>query len=184
VNQDLYGYGRSYYLIVTSIFLVLGLAGCSLAPKVASPELAANIQESAGLDRLFGLIPNPDLSPDQVVRIQLQALQNNDDEDRGIEITFRFASPGNRRTTGPLNRFTVMIKTGYHFMLNYRSARYEPIEIIGHKAQQRVILYDAQGNGIVYLFSLSKQVTGDCVGCWLTDSVIIERVLLTNQEPA
>jgi hypothetical protein len=45
--------------------------------------------------------PNAQLTPDQVFKIQLEALRTNDENDRGIEITFRFASPANKRSTGP-----------------------------------------------------------------------------------
>ena len=51
------------------------------------------------------LVPDPALTPEQVVRIQLEALRNNDAGDRGIAVAFRFASPGNRQNTGPLPRF-------------------------------------------------------------------------------
>ncbi len=45
--------------------------------------------------------PDPSLSPQDVVSIQIEALQNNDIpyEDRGIEVTFNFASPVNKRMT-------------------------------------------------------------------------------------
>ena len=47
--------------------------------------------------------PEPELTPNDVVRIQLLAMQQNDDNDFGIEVTFRFASPANKKQTGPLN---------------------------------------------------------------------------------
>ena len=37
--------------------------------------------------------PEPELKPNDVVRLQLLAMQQNDDSDFGIEVTFRFASP-------------------------------------------------------------------------------------------
>ena len=56
------------------------------------------------------LVPDPALSPGDVVRIQLEALRRNDEQDRGIAVAFRFASPANRTNTGPLSRFIAMIK--------------------------------------------------------------------------
>ena len=43
--------------------------------------------------------PDPSLSPQDVVSIQIEALRNNDIPyaDRGIEVTFNFASPANKR---------------------------------------------------------------------------------------
>ena len=63
--------------------------------------------------------PDPSLSPQDVVSIQIEALRNNDTpyEDRGIEVTFNFASPTNKRATGPLERFKVMVPTRFGPML-------------------------------------------------------------------
>jgi len=46
--------------------------------------------------------PSPNFSPQDVVKIQLDALQNNDllPKDFGIQVAYRFASPENRRNTG------------------------------------------------------------------------------------
>ena len=59
-------------------------------------------------DHLPQTKPDPSLSPQDVVSIQIEALRNNDTpyENRGIEVTFNFASPANKRITGPLERFT------------------------------------------------------------------------------
>ena len=56
--------------------------------------------------------PDPSLSPQDVVSIQIEALQHNDTPyvDRGIEVTFNFASPTNKRVTGPLERFKAMVR--------------------------------------------------------------------------
>ena len=55
--------------------------------------------------------PDPSLSPRDVVSIQIEALKNNDIpyKDRGIEVTFNFASPTNKRMTGPIERFKAMV---------------------------------------------------------------------------
>ncbi|MDH3252939.1 MAG: DUF4864 domain-containing protein, partial [Ignavibacteria bacterium] len=66
--------------------------------------------------------PDPSLSPQEVVKIQLHALKNNDEADNGIRIAFRFASPGNQAATGPLDRFIALLKgPSYGEMLNYVS---------------------------------------------------------------
>jgi hypothetical protein len=118
-----------------------------------------------------------------VVKIQVEALHFNDSNDRGIEITFRFASPGNKRFTGPLPRFTQMLRTPlYRSMLNHKSATYEPIKIDGAAANQLVTLVDLEGNSIVYLFTLSKQSEPPCPGCWMTDSVGVIAVKRSNYQ--
>ena len=64
-----------------------------------------------GANHLPQTEPHPALSPRDVVRIQIEALRKNDTpyENRGIEVTFNFASPANKRMTGPLERFKVMV---------------------------------------------------------------------------
>ena len=154
--------------VLATIFLSLTLTGCSL--DLSQP---AEVEEQA--DALDDRIePNPDLSPGEVIKIQVEALQNNDSQDKGIEITFRFASPANKRVTGPLNRFRRLVKNPpYSPMLNHKIAEYGPLEISGNKATQRVTIIEANGSATVYLFSLSKQSTSPCKGCWMTDSVTI-----------
>jgi hypothetical protein len=120
-----------------------------------------------------GKQPSPSLSPEEVVRIQLEALKANDASDNGIAITFRFASPGNKMITGPVDRFSDMVKSpGYAPMLNFRSATFEPLETDGQFAQQLVEIVDTQGTHWLYLFRLSKQQEGNLAGCWMTDGVL------------
>ncbi|MSV29914.1 MAG: hypothetical protein EXQ52_14390 [Bryobacterales bacterium] len=66
----------------------------------------------SGAAVLMGQDPGPALTPAEVVRTQITALRNNDKprKDAGIATAFRFASPGNRAATGPLDRFILMVK--------------------------------------------------------------------------
>ena len=56
------------------------------------------------------LKPSPLLKPNQVISIQLSALNNNDApyKNFGIQQTWEFAHPKNRKFTGPLKNFTKM----------------------------------------------------------------------------
>ena len=120
------------------------------------------------------LMPAPELSPEDVVRIQLEALRHNDDRNRGIEVAFRFASPTNRVHTGPLPRFIGMIRNGpYALMLDFRAVSYGPVKSNGTQARQRVILTDAT-TSVTYWFYLSRQSKAPYVDCWMTDAVFIE----------
>ncbi len=120
------------------------------------------------------LTPAPMLSPEDVVRIQLEALRHNDERNRGIEVAFRFASPANRVQTGPLPRFIGMIRNGpYALMLDFRAVSYGPVESNGTQARQRVILTDAT-TSVAYWFYLSRQSKDPYVDCWMTDAVFIE----------
>ena len=57
--------------------------------------------------------PNNSLEPHQVVKIQLRGLKYNDEpkKNNGIEQTWEFAHPFNKRYTGPLPKFINMIKS-------------------------------------------------------------------------
>jgi len=117
--------------------------------------------------------PTPEYAPQEVVRIVVDSLQNNDlDNDSGIVTVWRFASPGNRAFTGPLPRFTRMIKQGFPDMLNHAGARYESMEVSGDTAVQAVWLSDDSGREFGYAFQLSKQASGEFAGSWMTDAVI------------
>ncbi len=117
--------------------------------------------------------PSPKLTPAQVVSAQLAALKNNDDRDSGIRISFRFASPGNKAQTGPIERFIAMVKNpAYLPMINHQSVHPEPIEVNGSAARQIVTLVASHGKRTRYLFVLSKQKQPPCRGCWMTDAVV------------
>ncbi len=119
--------------------------------------------------------PDPSLSPQDVVRIQIEALRNNDIpyEDRGIEVTFNFASPANKRMTGPLELFKVMVRNPiYGPMINHRSAEYKNVRVEGDFAQIDVVLNSKEGEYLGYRFILSRQHGNQYEGSWMTDAVI------------
>jgi hypothetical protein len=117
--------------------------------------------------------PDPALGADAVVRIVMGALQQNDSKDRGIEVTFRFASPGNKQVTGPLEHFQQLVKSPeYAPMLNFKTVEYGKMHIDGDTAVQAVRIVDSTGTSIVYIFQLSRQPDGQFKGCWMTDGVV------------
>ena len=70
------------------------------------------------------LKPNSNIKPSEVVKIQLLGLQNNNKvfNDSGIEQTWNFAHPSNKKVTGPLDKFKRMIKgDSYQMMINHLS---------------------------------------------------------------
>ncbi|NIR89362.1 MAG: DUF4864 domain-containing protein [Gammaproteobacteria bacterium] len=139
----------------------------------AAVVLAANPASPAGAAPPEGPHPSPRLAPDEVVRIQLEALRANDERDRGIAIAFRFASPRNRASTGPLPRFARMIRQGYGLMLEWVHAEYGPLRVEGAHAVQPVILIGREAV-VRYVFYLTRQKGGACTACWMTDAVTAE----------
>jgi hypothetical protein len=124
--------------------------------------------------------PSPELSPEAVVRLQVEALQRNDEPhpDAGIEAAFRFASPANRRATGPIERFAAMVKgPAYGAMLGFERAEYGEMRVEGDRAAQRVTLVQPDGRRVSYVFGLSKQSGGEYDACWMTDSVLRETAM-------
>jgi hypothetical protein len=120
--------------------------------------------------------PNSELSPREVVMIQLEALQNNDlyPGNGGIRIAFDYASPGNRMFSGPVERFIELVKNPlYRPLIGFQRATIGDIVIIGDHAQVRVELVDAQGKRVQYVWSLSRQDDAPYEDCWMTDGVML-----------
>ena len=119
--------------------------------------------------------PDPSLSPQDVVSIQVEALGNNDApyKDRGVEVTFNFASPANKRMTGPLERFKAMVRSPiYRPMIDHRNAKYENLVVDGEFARIDVILKSQEGVYLGYRFFLSRQHGNAYEGSWMTDAVV------------
>jgi hypothetical protein len=118
-------------------------------------------------------MPSPELLPEEVVKIQMQALWENDDADEGIQIAFNFSSPDNKAQTGPLNRFKELVKNPlYEPMLNFQFYYVADMAIDNDWAQQLVLIMDKMGNQVIFLFTLSRQIRTPYQGCWMTDSVM------------
>ncbi len=121
--------------------------------------------------------PDPSRGPGAVVETQLTALADNDApvENAGIKTAYNFASPANRRATGPLDRFIEMVEgPQYAPMIDHVSAVTGPVERDGSRATQRVTLTGPRGRTVTYRFGVSKGADGPFDGCWLTDRVVLE----------
>ena len=115
--------------------------------------------------------PSVDKTPESIVRTVVEALRLNDNEDNGIATVYCFASPGNKKMTGPIERFAGMIKSGFGDMLNHSDSEFDNIEIRDDVAIQPVWLTTARGNVVGYLFRLGKQSDGEFAGMWMTEAV-------------
>ena len=121
------------------------------------------------------LKPNSDIKPSEVVKIQLSGLQKNDlnFKDSGIEQTWNFAHPNNKKVTGPLPNFKRMIKgDSYQMMLNHLSHTITELGSTEKWAQFEVIILDK--NKIYHKFNWQvEKYTDDGLlkDCWLTTMV-------------
>src|SRR5215217_1392412 len=103
---------------------------------------------------------DPSYGPGKVVRLMLEALAHNNApyKNAGIETAYRFASLANRRITGLLARFTLMLHSPTsNPMLNYMAVQYGPLQIIAGRVRQPVILPTRAGQRIGYIFEVSPQ---------------------------
>ena len=121
------------------------------------------------------LSPNNTISPKEVVKIQLSGLQQNDlnYKDSGIEQTWQFAHPNNKRVTGPLSNFKMMIKSdSYGMMINHLSHTITELGSSDKWAQFEVIILDK--NKIYHKFNWQVEkytLDGSLKDCWLTTMV-------------
>ena len=121
------------------------------------------------------LVPRSDIKPSEVVKIQLMGLQKNDQhfQDSGIEQTWNFAHPNNKKVTGPLPNFKRMIKgDAYQMMLNHIS---HTITLLGSSdkwTQFEVIILDKDKIYHKFNWQVEKYIEeGKLKGCWLTTMV-------------
>ena len=143
--------------------------------RVAVVGLLLLTVRTSALSEPLDLNPNPDLTPQQVVEFQLDALRHNDEPttDAGIERSFRFASPSNRLVTGPLSHFSEIVHSpGYSALLGSQGSDVRGVIVQGSEAKVYVSVTSASGLQLNFLFLLSRQSQGDYRDCWMTDSVL------------
>jgi hypothetical protein len=121
------------------------------------------------------LKPNSSIEPEDVISIQLSALQKNNIpyDNAGIAQTWEFAHPFNREYTGPLKNFTsMMYSKSYVIMLDHD---YHKILLVSKDENQAfyfIELTDKFGNEFGFQWTLKKVlIEGDYLNCWMTIGV-------------
>ena len=121
------------------------------------------------------IIPNSSILPAEVIKIQLVGLMNNDNEfeDSGIEQTWNFAHPNNKKNTGPLPNFKMMIKgNSYQMLLNHLSHTITELGSSENWAQFEVIILDKEKIYHKFNWQVEKfTLEGPLQDCWLTTVV-------------
>ena len=119
--------------------------------------------------------PSKDIKPAEVIKIQLNGLQKNDDDykDSGIEQTWNFAHPSNKKNTGPLLNFKTMIKgRSYQMLLNHVSHTVTEIGSGDKWAQFEVVILDKEKIYHKFNWQVEKYTDeGPLKDCWLTTMV-------------
>ena len=121
------------------------------------------------------LKPSSNIKPSEVVKIQLNGLQKNDLDfkDSGIEQTWNFAHPNNKKVTGPLPNFKRMIKgDAYQMMLDHLSHTITELGSSDNWAQFEVIILDKDKIYHKFNWQVEKYLLdGLLKDCWLTTMV-------------
>ena len=119
--------------------------------------------------------PNSGIEPIQVVKIQLRGLKNNDQlyQDGGIEQTWEFAHPKNRKFTGPLTKFKSMIKgDDFSMLLNHKEHKVKEVFLSDDVATFEVIVLNSDKEYFKFKWHVEKfKKEGTLKNCWLTTAV-------------
>ena len=120
------------------------------------------------------VIPSKKITPFEVIKIQLVALQNNNEpyQDAGIEQTWNFAHPRNKKITGPFPRFREMLyDENYVILINHLSHQ---IKLVEQKINMHVFAVSILSNeskNYIYIWIVQRVQHGVLKDCWLTTSV-------------
>ena len=117
----------------------------------------------------------PQMNARDIIRLQMNALQNNKNES-GIKLAFNYASPENKRSTGPYSKFKRMVNNqNYKHLLNCKSWKFIPRTIRKKRDEEYSVIVEVlssyDNKKYRYRFTLSRQLK---TLFWRTDSVILE----------
>ena len=119
--------------------------------------------------------PNNGIEPYQVVKIQLRSLKNNDNpfKNAGIEQTWEFAHPNNKKFTGPLEKFKNLLSSdSYKMLLNHVDHKITEIKTTDSTVAYEVTVLGEEKNYYKFRWIVEKyEVEGPLKDCWLTTGV-------------
>ena len=119
--------------------------------------------------------PSIEIDPAQVVKIQLTGLMKNDSpyKDKGIEQTWEFAHPNNKKFTGPLNKFKEMIKgDSYKMLIDHENHEVKQIFSNNEVVVFEVVIMDIDKKYFKFKWQVEKYLNnGPLENCWLTTVV-------------
>jgi hypothetical protein len=119
--------------------------------------------------------PAKNLSAYDVVKIQLNALKNNNESKKndGIKQTWIFAHPENKKFTGPYERFEKMILSNqYKILLNHVSHKISLMANSEDNYIYNIELITKNKKIVFYEWHLEKGTSEKCNSCWFTTIVL------------
>ena len=119
--------------------------------------------------------PNTGIEPDQVVKIQLDGLMNNNEPnlDNGIKQTWEFAHPSNKKYTGPLPKFINLLKSeSYKMLINHLDSKIIEVFKSNNRYGFEVTILGNDKKYYKFQWVVEKYYDeGPLQDCWLTTSV-------------
>tara|TARA_Y100000590_G_scaffold453834_1_gene599601 strand:+ start:869 stop:1330 length:462 start_codon:yes stop_codon:yes gene_type:complete len=119
--------------------------------------------------------PNSNLKPFEVLMIQLNSLKNNNNpyKDAGIEQTWEFAHPNNKKITGPLSKFKKIIYSeSYKILISHINSEIIILKETRDISVYKVIVLTKSKEKYFFIWQVEKiLIEGDLKNCWMTTSV-------------
>ena len=119
--------------------------------------------------------PNSNLKPFDVLMIQLNSLKDNNKpyKDAGIEQTWEFAHPNNKKITGPLDKFKEMIYgENYKILISHENTEITVLKEKEDISVFKVIVLTKNKEKYYYIWQVEKVLLeGELKNCWMTTSV-------------
>ncbi len=119
--------------------------------------------------------PNSNLKPIEVLMIQLNSLKNNNNpyKDAGIEQTWEFAHPNNKKITGPLKKFKQMIYSeSYKILIKHENNQITVLNESKNRSVFKVYILSKNKKKYYYIWQIEKvSLDGNLKNCWMTTSV-------------
>lgn len=123
------------------------------------------------------LQPSLELSPEDVISIQLKALsesENDPSTNSGIARVWAFAHPSNRAVTGPLARFASMLQSqNYKALIGHKEHHMRQISVTNDTAHFAIKITSRDGDLFGYSWHLGKVKGGKYQGMWMTTGVAL-----------
>ena len=121
------------------------------------------------------LKPNSSLKPIDVLMIQLNSLKNNNVpfKNAGIEQTWEFAHPNNKKVTGPLEKFKKMIYSeNYQLLIDHENYEITVLNESKNILVYKVYILSKNKKKYYYIWQIEKVVEyGSLKDCWMTTGV-------------
>jgi hypothetical protein len=168
---------RPTFVALVLFALVAGVANIAWYAPRATPESTPTPGLSPldveGVDLTGVVLPSSELTPAQVVRLQLAGLSDASTGGVGILQCYCFASPANRAMTGPLDQFGRMVRQGpYQSMARPRALLVGRPQYDGQVARVLVTVVAEDSGVSAFTFVLSRQEAAPFQDCWMTEAVL------------